>query len=362
MIMKNLRNIIVISLGIIKFYSCSPEAKVQNEDKAIKVEVYSPDKATNEGFYLSGQITAKQTATISTRIMGYVRKIYVKPGDRVNAGQLLVSISSDDISAKKAQAQAMVIEAEAAAKNTQRDFERFKRLREQNSVSDKELENVELQNTSINARLQVARQSLNEVNAMLAYTNIQAPFSGIVSQKMIDEGSMANPGMPLLVIEQGGDLQVVASVSETYIQYVKVGDKADIELKSISRSLQGIITVLSPSAYGTGGQYSVKISIDDTNKKDIQSGMFANIFIPNNSASGIPSKLTLDITSIIYRDQLTGVYVVNEENQASLRWIKLGKETGNQVEVLSGLKPNDKIILKADGKLYNGKKVNISQI
>ncbi len=112
----------------------------------------------------------------------------------------------------------MVIEAEAAAKNTQRDFERFKRLREQNSVSDKELENVELQNTSINARLQVARQSLNEVNAMLAYTNIQAPFSGIVSQKMIDEGSMANPGMPLLVIEQGGDLQVVASVSETYIQ------------------------------------------------------------------------------------------------------------------------------------------------
>jgi Multidrug resistance efflux pump len=178
-------------VGISTLYSCSSSDKLEDKDKTIvKVEAYSPAQSTNEGFYLSGEVTAKQTANISTRMMGYVTKIYVKPGDKVASGQLLVSISSDDILAKRAQIQAMITEAEAAAKNAQRDYERFKTLRNQNSVSDKELENVALQNTSMNARVQMARQQMNEVNAMLSYTNIRAPFSGVVTQKMVDEGAL----------------------------------------------------------------------------------------------------------------------------------------------------------------------------
>ncbi|WP_291031320.1 efflux RND transporter periplasmic adaptor subunit, partial [Dysgonomonas sp. 37-18] len=230
--MKTLRNTFLGIVGISTLYSCSSSDKLEDKDKTIvKVEAYSPGQSTNEGFYLSGEVTAKQTANISTRMMGYINKIYVKPGDKVASGQLLVSISSDDILAKKGQVQAMITEAEAAAKNAQRDYERFKTLRNQNSVSDKELENVALQNTSMNAKVQMARQQMNEVNAMLSYTNIRAPFSGVVTQKMVDEGSMANPGMPILTIEQNGELQVIASIPENYIQDVKVGDVAKMELK-----------------------------------------------------------------------------------------------------------------------------------
>lgn len=360
--MKTLRNAFLGIVGISILYACSSSDKLEDKDKTIvKVEAYSPAQSTNEGFYLSGEVTAKQTANISTRMMGYVTKIYVKPGDKVASGQLLVSISSDDILAKRAQIQAMITEAEAAAKNAQRDYERYKTLRNQNSVSEKELENVDLQNTSMNARVQMARQQMNEVNAMLSYTNIRAPFTGVVTQKMVDEGSMANPGMPILTIEQNGELQVTASIPENYIQYVKVGDVAKMELKSLGITIDGKISELSPSAFRTGGQYSMKLAIETKDKENIRPGMYVNILIPNKTGENITSKIMLDKNSIVYRDQLTGVYVIDDQSQANLRWIRLGKTIGNQVEVLSGLNQNDKIVSKAEGKLYNGVKVSVNK-
>lgn len=358
--MKTLRNAFLGIVGISALYSCtSPNEQDNKTEAAVKVEVYSPALSANEGFYLSGEVTAKQTATISTRMMGYVNKIYVKPGDKVAAGQLLVSISGDDILAKKAQVQAMITEAEAAAENAQRDYKRFETLRQQNSVSDKELENVALQNTSMKAKVQMARQQMNEVNAMLAYTNIRAPFAGVVTQKMIDEGSMANPGMPILTIEQGGELQIIASVPESYIQYVKVGDIAKIDLKSLDMTIDGKVSELSPSAFRTGGQYSMKLAIDTKDKQNIRSGMYVNILIPNKTGGADASKILLDKSSIVYRDQLTGVYVIDSQDQANLRWVRLGKANGNRVEVLSGLSRDDKIVSKAEGKLCNGVKVSV---
>lgn len=360
--MKTLHQIILSIATASVLYSCgSSEKKSTVTENPVKVEAYSPTEATDQGIYLSGEVVANQTATISTRIMGYVNKIYVKPGDKVTAGQLLVSISSDEILAKKAQVQAMITEAEAAARNAERDYDRFKTLRQQNSVSDKELENIALQKTSMQAKVQMAKQQLNEVNAMLAYSNIKAPFSGIVTQKMMDEGSMANPGMPILTIEQNGELQVVAAVPETYIQYVKLGDAAQISIKSLDITIEGIVKELSPSAFGTGGQYSMKLAIDTKGIESIRAGMFVNVFIPAKVKLDNPGTVMLQKSSIVYRDQLTGIYVINNQNEVHLRWVRLGKTVGDQVEVLSGVKPGEQIVLKADGKLYNGTKVSISK-
>ncbi|MBP1618648.1 MAG: efflux transporter periplasmic adaptor subunit [Bacteroidetes bacterium] len=358
--MKALNKMVLGIICCTAFAACSSEKKSENTEQAVKVEVYSPAQSSADGIYLSGEITAKQTASISTRMMGYIRKIYVKPGDRVAARQPLVAISSDEVNAKKAQVQAIIVEAEAAAKNAQKDYERYKVLRSQNSVSDKELENVALQNTSMQAKVQMAKQQLREVNAMLSYSNITAPFSGTVTQKMMDEGSMANPGMPILTIEQNGELQVVASVPENYIQYVKIGDNVKVDLKSVDASFDGKITELSPSASNSGGQYAMKIAIPAEKKANIRAGMYANILIPNKLAKDVNGKVMLETSSIVYREQLTGVYVVDGQNQAILHWIRLGKTSDNLVEALSGIEPNDKIISKADGKLYNGRKVAIT--
>ena len=92
----------------------------------VRVETYLPTVVQDNGIFISGMASAKQTAMISTRMMGFVDKIYVKQGDPVKKGQLLMVINSDDLKAKKAQAEAMVTEAEAAFKNARRDYERYK--------------------------------------------------------------------------------------------------------------------------------------------------------------------------------------------------------------------------------------------
>jgi len=341
--------------------SCSSATDNKKEDAAIKVETYTPTQLTNDDIYLSGMVTAQKTAVISTRVMGFVKKVYVKQGEKVKQGQLLIAINSDDLNAKKAQTEAMITEAEAAAKNAKRDYERYQKLHEQNSVSDKELENMALNNTSMQSKVKMAHQSLNAVNAMLAYTNITAPFAGTVTQKMIDEGSTASPGIPLLSMEQSGEMEITSSVPENFIKYIHTGDSVNVDIKSLNTIIKGTVSELSPSAYLTGGQYSMKIAIDDKGKATLRSGMYVGIHIPEKIEQATTSTILINQSSVFNREQLTGVYVVDNENQAMLRWVRLGKKSGNQVEVLSGLNSNDKVIVNPSNELYNGKKVIVSK-
>lgn len=352
--------LLIICIGTIgALSSCKSSSNKEEKKTPVSVNAYYPTLQNDNEIFISGQVSAKQTAMISTRVMGYINKIYVRPGDLVRSGQLLAVINSSDIKAKKAQAQAMLIEANAAVKNARRDYERFKSLFSQKSVSSKELENVELNKVSMESKQQMARQQINEINSMLAYTNIRAPFSGVVTQKMVDEGSIANPGMPIMSIEQSGDMNIQASVPETFIQYVHKGILVDVDIKSLNKHLRGIITELSPSASLSGGQYNVKISIKD--KIGLKPGMYAGIHIKIGKSVYSESKIMINLSSVVDYDQLTGIYVVGNDNTALLHWIRLGKKIGNQVEVLSGLNENERVIDKSDGKLYNGAKLFINK-
>ena len=339
--------------------SCSSKPNEEKKQNAVNVKTYYPETSGSGDVYISGMVSAKQTAVISTKMMGYIDKIYVKQGDPVKQGQLLVAINSRDLKAKEAQSAAMIAEAEAAADDAQHDYQRYKSLHEQKSVSDKELENMLLRNTSAKARLQMARQGLEEVKSLLAYTNIRAPFSGVVTQKMVDEGNIANPGMPLLSVEQSGDMNVTASVPENYVSYIHVGDPVKIDVKSIGIVINGSISELSPSATMTGGQYGIKIAISPKDKEKLRAGMYAGIHIPQKAKEGEAQQIMVRKSSIVVKDQLTGVYVA-KDNSAILHWVRLGNETGNQVVVLSGLNETDSVIDSENIKLFNGQKIIVT--
>lgn len=362
--MNLLTHIVAFSALVAGVSACSSDKPTTAPtEKAVAVNTLRPSASNNNELVVSGSVTSRQTAMISTRHMGIVQRILVKQGDAVRTGQLLVTINSEDLQAKRRQAEAMVAEALAATKNAERDAVRFRQLRAQNSVSDKELENVELQLTSMRAKLNMARQGLQEVKAMMAYTNITAPFSGVVTQKMVDEGSMANPGHPLLVIEQAGDLQITASVPEEYLGAVKVGDQVRVELKSLQRTVSGRVAELSPSAAQTGGQYAMKVALASQDKQGLLAGMYASVLIPNTAHSTPAStaqsnpRILVPSSTIVRRDQLTGVYVLSADQRVYLRWVRLGKTVGDQVEVISGLKADETLVRPEGQKLNNGQKV-----
>jgi len=359
----------LISTGIVSILlsACSsnktPDTPA-NADTAIVVTVAMPSSNGQQDLSISGQIEAGQSANISTRVMGYITRINVKVGDRVNKGQLLATISNEDILAKRAQADAMIAETEAGYKNAQKDYERFNNLYKQESASAKELDNITLQYTSGKARLEAAKQMRNEVNATLNYTNLTAPFAGTITQKLMDAGSMANPGMPILTIEQNASYQVSASVPENEINQISQGATAMVTISAINKVIKGTVTQISQSSQFSGGQYIIKVRIPDNEKRGLFAGMYANVAIAVKQITAgktTDNQVMVPVSCIEHKDQLTGLYTIGNNNTALLRWVRLGNVVGNQVEVLSGLGMHEQFIVSAQGRLFNGAAVKINK-
>jgi RND family efflux transporter MFP subunit len=351
------RYIYIVTMLVPAIYilsSCTHDEQTRNEpkDTSVAVSVSTARKEAGHTVKSSGEIASVETAAISTRIMGFITSIKVKPGDRVQKGQLLVTISSEDLLARRAQAQAAVSEAEAALRDAQKDYERYTELYKQQSASQKELENTTLHYEALKAKTEAARQMWNEVNAMLNYTNLKAPFAGVVTQKNLDAGSMASPGTPILVLEQTGSFCVNTSVTDADINLVNAGAQAQVVVESIRRTLTGKVSEVSPSSQMNGGRYNVKIEIPAGEKNGLRSGMYTKVSI--DVSGKVDDHIVVPVAAIVTRDQLNGIYTISENKTALLRWVKLGRESGDHVEVLSGLSSDEQFIVSAEGKLYNG--------
>ncbi len=359
-----MKNTILLSLISLFLVSCGKESKeVKNNDPAILVEVNGLSTNNSEFITASGKTEAESSANLSTRMMGYVTKVHVKTGQKVAAGQLLVSINSADLQAKKAQVDASILQATAAYNNAKKDYDRFTVLFSQQSASQKELDDMTSRYEMAKASLAGAKQMRNEVMAQFSYSNITAPFSGEITNTFVKEGDMANPGMPLVSVEGVSRMQVTAMVSESDINQIKNGMPVKILVKSLNKEVAGKVSEVSGSAKNTGGQYLVKVTLNG-NDKSILSGMFVNVQFPiatkvakENTIKS--DKIMVPESALVKHGQLTGIYTVANGKTAILRWIRIGKTYGNQVEVLSGLTSNEQYIVSAEGKLYNGANVTV---
>lgn len=360
--MKKIASIILLSITVF-FTSCGKERKeINNDEKSISVKVSGIGTSNGSGFVsASGKVEAENSANVSTRMMGYVTKLHVKVGQKVSAGQLLVNINNSDLLAKKAQVDASIMQATAAFNNAKKDYERFSALYNQQSASQKELDDMTSRYEMAKAGLEAAKQMRNEVMAQFSYSNITAPFSGEITNTFVKEGDMANPGMPLVSIEGASRLQVTAMISENDISNIHNGMGVKILVKSLNKDVSGKVSEVSMSSKNTGGQYLVKINLGNVDKS-ILSGMFVNVQFPVENKTSVEKntdKVLVPTSAIVKQGQLSGIYTIANDNRAILRWLRLGKTFGNEIEVLSGLSANERYVVSAEGKLYNGAKVSI---
>lgn len=355
-------NLILALTTIALLSGCSENTKVTDQNiAAINVIVEKASQNSNTRFIsASGKTESANSANLSTRMMGYVTGIKVKVGQQVTAGQLLITINNADLLAKKAQVEASVLQATAAYNNAKKDYDRFVNLFEKQSASQKELDDVTAQYEMTKAGLEGARQMRNEVIAQFDYSNIVAPFSGVITNTFVKTGDMANPGVPLVSIEgASGNMQVTAMVSESDIWAVKNGMKVKLLIKSINKEVDATVTEVSLSSKNTGGQYLVKINMEKV-EKEILSGMFVNVKFPlenNKPIDNSAERVFVNKNALINFGQLTGIYTIGHNNVAILRWLRTGMASGESVEVLSGLSADEQYIVSADSKLYNGAKI-----
>lgn len=361
--MRNRLQITILAMTLLVFVNCSSD-KVQPAEfsgEAISVSV-SKSEETTAGVFASasGKLISKNSVNVSTRMMGYITSLPVQVGQSVSVGQHLVSINSNDIQAKGGQADAQIMQAQAAYDAAKKDYERFQNLFNSQSASQKELDDMKARFDMAAAGLNAAKQMKNEVNAQYKYTQITAPVSGVVTAKFAEQGDLANPGMPLLTIESPGVLQAQLMVSENNITQLKNGMDVKILIKSSGKEVDGKVAEISQSSANTGGQYMVKINLPADN--ELRPGMYVNAHFPFQIPSEISSEtigILIPKSALVKKGQLTGVYTVSSQNTAVLRWLKTGRDFDDNVEVLSGLQPNETYITSAEGRLYNGAKLNV---
>ncbi|WP_372775790.1 efflux RND transporter periplasmic adaptor subunit [Mangrovibacterium sp.] len=331
----------------------------KNDDKqqtnpVIKATVATAQKTEHPTqFSFSGKLQADKQANLSTRMMGQIQKVYVKPGQKVQAGALLIQIRNQDVLAKKAQVEASKVEATEAYNSAEKDLNRFEALYKSKSASDKEVEDMRTRYQMAKARLDAVNQMGKEVEESLRYTSISAPYSGVITGKFVQEGDMANPGMPLLSIESPSQWKVYARIPEGDIARLKLNDPVKVQLTALPGSeVEGTIAEINPSATNTGSQFEAKIllSANAALADQLYSGMYATVIYEK----GTQPMILVPKDALVHRGQLVGLYTISQAGTSLLRWVRTGKTYGDSIEILSGLNDGEKYILSSEGKLFDG--------
>jgi len=288
-------------------------------------------------YIASGTVSSDHRIAVSSRLSGYIRAVNVKEGDRVKLGQVLVQIDPVDARQQLAQAKADLADAKA-------DLQRFSELLKSNAVSRQQFDKTEL-------RYKVAKSKVAQAENQLSYASISSPVDGIVVQKLLNSGDLANPGAPVLVVEDNKQLIVETDVSEQYIATLKTGDTVDLHIPAVGDSRTGEIRQVVNAANPGTHQYHVKVSLEAGS--DIRPGMFAEV----GFRIGTRKALLVPIKALIHRAGLVGLYVVDSKGIAHYRQVRLGESQGEEVEIASGLQAGERIAWNGEGKLVTGVRV-----
>lgn len=351
---------IVMSLALLTFVlqACGDNSNVENTtiNQAIQAEVGTVNLASSTSTKsFPAQLKSATRSEMGTKVMGKVVSIPVSIGDEVKKGDVLLRITDNDLRAQKNQVEAGLNQAKAQLASAKKDLNRFQALKNEGSATDKEMDNIQLQYTVAENNVTIAENKLKEINDLLTYTTIRAPYAGVVAAKYADEGDLVNPGFPLIAVEQTGKMIVEFSLPEKEISAISKGDSVEVTVAAMSSDLmKAVISDISSSGNKMSGQYWVELQLtNDSASENLRSGMFANVHISNKGGSSV----YVPISALKKRGQLRGVYVLNEENEALLRWVRTGEQKGNKMEVLSGISSGERYVVQSDLVLNNAQKI-----
>lgn len=287
---------------------------------------------------LVGTVQAVDRAAIAAKVTGVVTKVPVTLGSHVKAGDLLVSISAEEIAAKLGQAEAQLAQAK-------RNLEREQSLLAKNAATADTVK-------SMTEAYAIAQAGHREAKTMLGYATITAPFDGVITRKLVSSGDLASPGTVLLLLENPRKLQVSTAVPENLVLALQTGDALTVTVPAAGATIQGIVTEIAPSA--DPGSRTAPITIELPGDPNLRSGQFARVIIPSKTGKA----LLIPSSAIVPHGQMDRVFVVDND-RALLRLVRTGRELDGSTEILTGLNPGETVVTANNRLLVNGQPVRI---
>lgn len=304
----------------------------------------------------SGKIKSDVSSTLSTTLMGTIQHVLVNQGDMVSKGDVLIRINAQALNAENKQIDANIKIAKYALENTRKNYNRYKILLQQESISQKEMDDMLTNFNVAKSKYQVTLQMKKQLQESLNFAIIKAPYNAYVTKRFVNNGDMASPGMPLLMLDEIGKLKVVLSIPPKETINLKRNQLAKVKIDALGDKMFSA-KIMSINNSSQNANYQIELSISDTSDlaRNIYPGMYASVFF--NSAKD--KSIYIDNKVLVHKGQLTGLYIYSKQNVALLRWISVGDHKNDKVEILTGLSVGEEYITASDMRLFDGLKVNV---
>lgn len=337
----SLKNISILLAATVLLNSCGNKKKEDAPKSIPKVSIKTlSTEAQPEVFSYSGTIEADNTVSIGFSVSGRVNSVTIQEGQHVKNGQLLATIETEEY-------QNAYTIAKAGLEQAADNFKRLDLLYAKGSLPQRDHINAKIALEQAKANSSIAYKRLKD-------TKIYAPFSGIVTAKLIERGASASPGVPSFTIMKTDKVYAKASINENEIGNIKVGIPANIKIASIDQTFEGKVTIINPSADAATRTFDVKVLLNN-DKGSLLPGMITDIKIKTGR---MLQAITIPASAVIRdADDINYVFIASGK-QAIRKRINLGNFKEEEVIVTNGLEKGDNVIISGQRNLKDGQEIS----
>lgn len=309
---------------------------------------------------LPGRLEAHSRALIHARVPGYLKRWHADIGTSVRAGQLLAEIETPELDQQLAQARAELGSAQASAALSATTARRWESLQAQNFVSSQAVEEKRGDLAVRQAQVAALQANVERLEALRGFGCVVAPFDGVVTARSTDIGALVNPGgaagTELFIVSDLRRLRLYAQVPQNQVTLVRAGDKVRVEVpERPGQAYVAVVQALSRAIGTASGAMQVQLAIDNP-AGELLPGGFATVRFP------LPEKrdaVSVPASALVFGKDGPRVVVVDAQNQARVRPVRIARDLGASVELASGLQPDERVIESPPEGIRDGDAVEV---
>jgi RND family efflux transporter MFP subunit len=393
---ENLRSIRT-TLGLLPFLastvllvSCSSDAAKSGPSAAAAPTVAAAKVRRGDltrALAVAAEFRPYQQIDVHAKVAGYVKRIYVDVGDRVKEGQLIAILEIPELQDEVQTAEASVSKSQEEIRRAQADLERaqsahevahvaYSRLADvsktrpglvaqqeiddalgRDRVAEAQVATAKASLSSAEQQLRVAQADREKVRALFAYARIKAPFTGVVTKRYADTGSMIQTGissqtqsMPLVTLAQENLLRLVIPIPESAVSKIRLGSLVEVSVSTLGKKFQGKVARFADQVDMATRTMHTEVDVPNP-MGELVPGMYASASLV---LSDERNALSVPIQALTRTEDRVSVLLINKQNKLEERSVQIGIETPDQVEILSGLNEGDFVVVGNQSQLQPG--------
>ncbi len=355
--------VVIVVFGITTRKVADAKLQEWTEAQAIPVVAVAPPdtRGKTTTFSLPGRLEAYTQAQIYARVTGYVKKWDADIGTPVKAGQLLAELDAPDLDQQIMQAEANLASAQANSVLSEATLKRGQSLIKTYAISQQDLEQRAADASNKEGLVRAAKANVARLRVLEQYKRILAPFDGLVTARTTDVGALINAGAgggpPLFVVSETSKLRVYVNVPQNYVPSLPIGTKAKITVPEYpGRTFPATVEASAKSVDPASNTTRMQLVVDN-NLNELMTGDFTNVSfeLPHPEVT-----INVPASALIFNQTGLHVAIVDRDGRIALREVTIAHDHGNEVEIGSGIKADDRVVINPPDGIAAGDKVRIA--